>query len=29
MQKDLADVHGKETLMLTVEYPPGAVEQPM
>ena len=26
MQKDLADVHGKEMVMLTVEYPPGAVE---
>src|SRR3954447_25342836 len=26
MQKDLADVPGKEMLMLTVEYPPGAVE---
>jgi quercetin dioxygenase-like cupin family protein len=26
MQKDLADAPGKEMLMLTVEYPPGAVE---
>ncbi len=26
MQKDLAEVPGKEMLMLTVEYPPGAVE---
>ena len=26
MQKDLPDVPGKEMLMLTVEYPPGAVE---
>jgi quercetin dioxygenase-like cupin family protein len=26
MQKDLTDVPGKEMLMLTVEYPPGAVE---
>jgi hypothetical protein len=26
MQKDLADVAGKEMVMLTVEYPPGAVE---
>jgi quercetin dioxygenase-like cupin family protein len=26
LQKDLADVPGKEMLMLTVEYPPGAVE---
>jgi hypothetical protein len=26
MQKDLADLPGKEILMLTVEYPPGAVE---
>ena len=26
MQKDLADVPGREMLMLTVEYPPGAVE---
>ena len=26
MQKGLADVPGKEMLMLTVEYPPGAVE---
>jgi quercetin dioxygenase-like cupin family protein len=26
MQKDLADVPGKEMVMLTVEYPPGAVE---
>ena len=26
MGKDLADVPGKEMLMLTVEYPPGAVE---
>jgi quercetin dioxygenase-like cupin family protein len=26
MQKDLADVPGKEMLMLTVEYPPRAVE---
>jgi hypothetical protein len=26
MQKDLADTPGKEMLMLTVEYPPGAVE---
>jgi quercetin dioxygenase-like cupin family protein len=26
MQKDLADVPGKEMMMLTVEYPPGAVE---
>ena len=26
MQKDLADMPGKEVLMLTVEYPPGAVE---
>ena len=26
MQKDLAETPGKEMLMLTVEYPPGAVE---
>ena len=26
MQKDLADVPGREMLMLSVEYPPGAVE---
>lgn len=26
MQKDLPDVLGKEMLMLTVDYPPGAVE---
>ena len=26
MQKDLVSAPGKETLMLTVEYPPGAVE---
>ena len=26
MQKDLADVPGREMVMLTVEYPPGAVE---
>src|SRR4249920_636880 len=26
MQKDLADAPGKEMVMLTVEYPPGAVE---
>jgi quercetin dioxygenase-like cupin family protein len=26
MQKDLADVSGKEMVMLTVEYPPGTVE---
>ncbi len=26
MQKDVVDVPGKEMLMLTVEYPPGAVE---
>jgi quercetin dioxygenase-like cupin family protein len=26
MQKDLPDMPGKEMLMLTVEYPPGAVE---
>jgi quercetin dioxygenase-like cupin family protein len=26
MRKDLAGVPGKEVLMLTVEYPPGAVE---
>jgi hypothetical protein len=26
MQKDLADVPGKEMVMLTVEYPPGTVE---
>jgi hypothetical protein len=26
MQKDLADVPGKEMVMLSVEYPPGAVE---
>jgi quercetin dioxygenase-like cupin family protein len=26
MQKDLADVPGREMLMLAVEYPPGAVE---
>ena len=26
MQKDLADVPGKEMLTLSVEYPPGAVE---
>ena len=26
MQKDLADVPGKEMLTLAVEYPPGAVE---
>jgi hypothetical protein len=27
MQKDLADMPGKEMVMLTVDYPPGAVEQ--
>ena len=26
MQRDLADMPGREMLMLTVEYPPGAVE---
>jgi quercetin dioxygenase-like cupin family protein len=26
MQKDLADVPGRDMLMLAVEYPPGAVE---
>ena len=26
MKKDLVDVPGREMLMLTVEYPPGAVE---
>ena len=26
LQKDLADMPGKEMLMITVEYPPGAVE---
>jgi quercetin dioxygenase-like cupin family protein len=26
MQKDLADVPGEEMLMITVDYPPGAVE---
>jgi quercetin dioxygenase-like cupin family protein len=26
MQKDLADVPGKEIVMITVEYPPGAVD---
>ena len=26
MQKDLADIPGKEMLMITVEYPPGTVE---
>jgi quercetin dioxygenase-like cupin family protein len=26
MQKDLADMPGKEMLMITVEYPPGTVE---
>jgi quercetin dioxygenase-like cupin family protein len=26
MRKDLPDVPGKELLMLTVDYPPGAVE---
>ena len=26
MQKDLADMPGKEMVMITVEYPPGAVE---
>jgi quercetin dioxygenase-like cupin family protein len=26
MQKDLADMPGKEMLMITVEYPPGAVD---
>jgi quercetin dioxygenase-like cupin family protein len=26
MQKDLADMPGKEMVMLSVEYPPGAVE---
>ena len=26
MQKDIVDVPGKEMLMLTVDYPPGAVE---
>jgi quercetin dioxygenase-like cupin family protein len=26
MQKDLAEMPGREMLMLTVEYPPGAVE---
>lgn len=27
VQKDLPDLPGKEMLMLTVEYPPGTVEQ--
>jgi quercetin dioxygenase-like cupin family protein len=27
MSKDLPDVPGKEMLMITVDYPPGAVEQ--
>jgi quercetin dioxygenase-like cupin family protein len=27
LQKDLPDLPGKEMLMLTVEYPPGTVEQ--
>jgi quercetin dioxygenase-like cupin family protein len=27
MQKDLADMPGREMLMLSVEYPPGAVER--
>src|SRR6185437_6446904 len=27
MQKDLPDVPGKEMLMISVEYPPGAVER--
>ena len=27
MQKDLPDLPGKEMLMITVEYPPGTVEQ--
>jgi quercetin dioxygenase-like cupin family protein len=26
MQKDLADIPGREMLMITVEYPPGTVE---
>ena len=26
MMKDLADIPGKEALMITVDYPPGAVE---
>lgn len=26
MQKDIADMSGKEMVMITVEYPPGAVE---
>jgi len=26
MQKDLADMPGKEMLMISVDYPPGAVE---
>jgi quercetin dioxygenase-like cupin family protein len=26
MQKDLADVPGKEMLMITVDYPPGSVD---
>jgi quercetin dioxygenase-like cupin family protein len=26
MQKDLADIPGREMLMITVEYPPGAVD---
>jgi quercetin dioxygenase-like cupin family protein len=26
MQKDVADVPGREVLMLSVEYPPGSVE---
>ena len=26
MQKDLADMPGKEMLMITVDYPPGAVD---
>jgi hypothetical protein len=26
MQKDLPDIPGKEMLMITVDYPPGAVE---
>ena len=26
MQKDIADVPGREMVMITVEYPPGAVE---
>jgi quercetin dioxygenase-like cupin family protein len=28
MTKDLADVPGKEIVMLTVDYPPGAVDSP-